>query len=245
MQFVRSEPDSTILGKNIYLISDYSATLKSFKKLEKSFLMDNVVDCFEVKIPVKQIKTIHFFEKHGFCFAEMKITRKLTLDNHSVSENAYFPFKLMVANDSVELNEVLIIAKNYIKDDRFSLSGKFSKSHTLKRIRYYLEKACNAENEFLLCLKNEHSGEIIGYQSGRISGKNEVHLYLSGLKKEYINKHYLSILDTLTLSWLSSQNFRFVNACSSSVNLDEMNIAFQMQGYFIDEANIVLQKWFN
>lgn len=90
----------------------------------------------------------------------------------------------MVVNVSVELNEVLIIAKNYIKDDRFSLSGNFTKLHTLNRIRYYLEKACNAENEFLLCLKNEHSGEIIGYQSGRISSKNEVHLYLSGLRNE-------------------------------------------------------------
>ena len=244
MKIVRSEPDSTLLDKNIYLITTRETSLKNYNNLEEDFLKDNIVDCFEVKIPVKQIKTIHFFEKHGFCFAEMKITRKLTLDNHSVSENAYFPFKLMVANDSVELNEVLIIAKNYIKDDRFSLSGKFTKLHTLNRIRYYLEKACNAENEFLLCLRNEHSGEIIGYQSGRISSKNEVHLFLSGLKREYINRHYLTILDTLTLSWLSSQNFRFVNASSSSVNLDEMNIAFQMQGYCIDEANIVLQKWF-
>ncbi len=245
MKIVRSEPDSKILDKNIYQIAAFEATLKNYIDLEKNFLEDNLVDCFEVRIPVNQIKTIHIFESHAFRFAEMKIIRKLTLEGQSVSENAYYPFKLKPADDTNDLKEVLKAAKYYLKDDRFSLSGKFSKTDTLKRIRYFLKKACDAEDEFLLCLNNEHSGEIIGYQSGQMLGKNEVKLFLSGLKKDYNNKHYLSILNTLTLSWLSSQNVRYVNACSSSVNLNEMNIAFQLQGYYIDEAYIVLQKWFN
>jgi hypothetical protein len=229
----------------MYRIVEYEQGWENYLIFEKKHIDRKCTDYIEISINTINVNTINHFEECGYRFSEFRIERSLFLNDLAINESSYYPYTLDIVADLDTLKKILKIASSIHFDDRFSIGGNVSKGYSTKRNISFLKNAFIKKGEFILYFFNRQNQKILGYQTGKFVNNNEVLLFLSGRSEMYDLNNYHEMFDLLFFKWLSKSKIKFVKAVSSSVNLNELNIAFQSQRFKIDNTSVTLQKWFS
>ena len=92
MKIIKNETDSLVFGKNFLEIKEFSCD-EDFIQFEKDYITNYTPYYVATKIPIENLKEIHFLEKMGFNFIETQIKETLRIKN-LYSPMAFYPYKI-------------------------------------------------------------------------------------------------------------------------------------------------------
>ena len=234
--------DSRILKRKLFEITGFEEDWFSFSKHEPAWIGKYDPDYLQIRIDSKDLDIINYFEDHGFRFAEFKVYRRLATTYDQISSAMLYPYIAELVSDKHQLAKILKIAENSIFEDRFSMDHHFPHELSKQRNLSFIKRSFNNKGEFLLEYLNEQTGQLAGFQSGRFLNSEDVILHLNGIAPGLEVAKYRELFDHLLFNWLKFNKVKFIYAVSSGLNMKEMNLAFNRQGYSIESTSVVLRK---
>lgn len=242
MKIRRLSIDSKILKRNIYELIDFEGEISKFDQLEDSYRKNQAPYYIQICIDISKLDIIHFFEEHGFLFIELKILKKLILDDQLQNTSSTYPYVVKDTTEKSDLNKILLMMRNVMFEDRFSLDSQFDPELAILRNRAFIKKSFSSKDEFLLAFLNSVDQGFLGFQSGKFLNRDTVLLYLNGLNSQINENHFREISNSLLYNWLKIKKIKTVYALSSGVDLKELNLSFSREGYEIDSTKVILRK---
>ncbi len=245
MKLLELRLDSRIFRKRLFRIEDFDHDWSDYENFEYAVISGKQPDYLELFIKTDRTDIIHFFENHGFRFCEFKIIRQLHFPSSPYFQAHSFPYQTEVVTDQTHLRKVIVAASIIKFEDRFSQGLEIDKFLSTKRNLEFLRKSFRKKEEFLLMFSNSQTQQLMGFQSGRFTNRTDAELFLTGLTEEAMSMNFHEVFIHQVHIWLQEKGVRNVTAVSSSINLQEMNIAFRSNQYEIVETKIGLCKWFS
>ena len=242
MKIRRLSIDSKILKRNIYELTDFEDEISEFTRFETSYRKNQDPYYVQICIDLNKLDIIHFFEDHGFRFIEMKIFKKLFLDDQLQNTASIYPYIAKEIAERSDLNKILKLFDKVVFEDRFTMDSQLDPELAILRNRAFIKKSFSSQDEFLLAFLNSVDQGFLGFQSGKFLNRDTVLLYLNGLNSQINENHFREISNSLLYNWLKIKKIRTVYALSSGVDLKELNLSFTREGYEIDSTKVILRK---
>ncbi|MCX6304764.1 MAG: hypothetical protein NT040_07340 [Bacteroidetes bacterium] len=242
MKIAKLAVDSKILKRRLFEIIDFDNDWISFEKQEPELINSKDPHYIQIRIESKNLDIINYFEDHGFRFAEFKIYRRLSTNNDLISSAVLYPFSVRSVTEKKKLNDVLKIAATASFEDRFSMDHHFSEALSKERNLSFIKRSFNRDDEFLLEYFNQQNDRTVGFQTGKFISRSEVMLHLNGVSSDLDGMNYRELFDHLLYNWLKTNKIKFIYAVSSGLNMNEMNLAINRQGYTIESTSVILRK---
>jgi hypothetical protein len=240
MRVNKVDIDSIILGKTFLEIINFSDEV-DFLQFEDKYKEEFNPFYVMCKIPIENINSIHALEKNGFNFIEFQIREVLKLKNR-FNPISFEPYRLEPVLTHEDLNQVLTIASETFKHDRFTAEPLIPKSFSGERYKRYVLKSFETKNEYVYKLVNSTTGEILAFKTHKIINENEALMYLGGVPDKYKKSPIPVISGCLELNGLMDKGVKKVTTHISGSNYGVLNLEINQFGYKVVNAFAVLRK---
>lgn len=237
--------DSAVIGHNLIEIKNFSIT-ENFPSFEKIYCSLYNPICVVCKIPIEDIKSVHFLESYGFNIIEVQA--RLTLILKKEYDTLRYNFTLIEVDNNNDLEEALNIAGTTFTDDRYSIDPYLNsiamKNISGERYRRYTLKSFQMIDERLYVLKRSNNNEVLALGTHQIFNEKEALLFNLGVKNSYKNMGIGVIFEYFRLNQLRKDGIKKVITHISLRNYQSLNIAMNLMRFKIKNNFIVLNKYY-
>jgi len=245
MKYKILEVESMLFNRNIIQLDD-EATATEYEHSEQKLISDTNPYYVQTQLDAGNLSGIHAFEEAGFRYIEFRIFRHLQLVEQAISSRYFFPFGCeLLSNDDDTRQAVLEITAQHGAHDRFWCDPLISRELALKRLELYISKSLSSHpRQFVYGLKNQQTGELVGFRNGIVTEPGQARYFYTFMKKGYNDPKYSSMLETCVQEALIKRKINRIEAISSGSNVPEMNDSSLLQGFVVDRTTVLLRKIF-
>ncbi|NTV75756.1 MAG: hypothetical protein HGA66_16325 [Holophaga sp.] len=233
--------DSEALGRTVLEIREPS-TQADFLSLEAAYRTQHDPRYCVCKLPIEDLEGIHHMEDMGFRFLELQL--KL-VGRPRERDTSAFPYAFSPVAGEAELAEVLEIAGTTFVADRFTVDPLLSLSDpgvSGRRYQLYVEKSYRMENERLFKLVSRESGKIVGFNTHKYLGADEVLMFIGGVLPTLKTTGLGAIADFFLINDLRKRGVRKFYTHVSARNYPVMNLEIAGLGFKVLQNFAILRK---
>ncbi|MDO9152907.1 MAG: hypothetical protein Q7U47_04230 [Paludibacter sp.] len=185
---------------------------------------------------------INLFIKAGFEFIQCRLAIEKTISSQHFN---LYPFELVEITEQKQFNDLLLLCKRIVFDDRYSIDLLIKPAKALERNMYFLKEAFEKKDQFVFLLINRTQNAICGFRSFKVVKNHTASMLLTGITKKDNLFDYAQIISFLELKALNDLNISKVNSVVSVNNFEEINRYIGELGYKVTNSNTVLRKIYN
>ncbi|WP_306598481.1 hypothetical protein [Geothrix sp. 21YS21S-2] len=233
--------DSQALGRTVLELRDPSPHA-DFPSFEAAYRTQHDPRYCVCKVPIEDLEGIHHLEEMGFRFLELQL--KL-VGRPRERDTSAFPFEFSPVAGEAELAEVLAIAGSTFVADRFSVDPILSVSDpgvSGRRYHLYVEKSYRMADERLFKLVNRESGRIVGFNTHKYLGADEVLMFVGGVLPALKTTGLGAITDFFLINELKQRGVRKFYTHVSARNYPVMNLEIAGLGFKVLQNFAILRK---
>lgn len=231
--------DSQALGQTVVDLSEVSA-VDNFLACEREYLARHAPAYVACRLPIEELATLHWLERHGFQFIETLLRMSVQLKRPF--DTTPFPYRFERVETAEMLEPVLEIAANTFVDDRYSIDPLIPQGVSGARYRGYVHKSFEVADEEVYRLVSERSGEVVAFKTHRITGEREGLFLLGGVKNEYKRTAIPAVSEYCELNVLRERGIEKMTTHVSARNYAVMNLEIKGLGFRVEGAFAVLRK---
>lgn len=236
------ELDSDIFGANVCKIVDIDESIL-FSDFEKEYIKKYSPKYVYSKVPIEEIKKIHYLESANFEFIEtqMQLFKRLT----KLYDLSIFEDKLLVqkVTNEKDLDKIYDVSDRCFKFiDRVYIDEKLPINIAQDRYHIYLEKSFKNKNQKFDKLVDLSIGEIIGFHTLLYKDNKSVTLLLGGVLPEYHSSGANYILDYSVYNDLYNSGHKNITTHVSARNTKVINYLTKVLDFKLKKTFVVLRK---
>ncbi|BDU74824.1 GNAT family protein [Mesoterricola silvestris] len=233
--------DSEALGRTVLELREPSIHA-DFAALEAAYLAQHAPRYCVCKLPIEDLEGIHHLEDQGFRFLELQL--KL-VGRPRTRDTSAFPYTFSPVTGEADLAEILEIAQTTFVADRFSVDPLLSATDpgvSGRRYRLYVEKSYREPDERLFKLVSRESGRIVGFNTHRYLGADEVLMFVGGVLPSLKTTGLGAIMDYYLINDLKERGVRKFHTHVSARNYPVMNLEIAGLGFKVLQNFAILRK---
>lgn len=180
MHVSKIEIDSQAFGFAVLAIHDLDIHA-DFAGFESGYLKDHRPGYVSCKLPLGDLRGIHFLESAGFQLVEVQLTGDLTV---RARDTGTLPYAFEKVSSEEVMEEICGIAATAFELDRYSLDPGIG--HRLSGLRYqqYVRKSFYADDEEVCRLFDPATGKTLAFKSHKRLSSTQALVLLSAVRDD-------------------------------------------------------------
>lgn len=236
MRMVHNGVDSWAWGRTVLDLQDFeggdlTAAEARWRKEEPAY-----VAC---KVPSDDLAKIHALEDAGFRFVEFQLRSVLRVRRPWDLEGLPYTYEEV---DAASLPAVLELAASTFTADRFSRDPAVPEGVSGRRYSAYTRQSFNATDELLHRFVHAETGELLGFNSCRITGPKDALLFNAGVAASAQGTGLGVTLNRFAFSDLYERGVRRITTHQSAANHPILNAELAHMGFAVTGSWAVLRK---
>jgi hypothetical protein len=240
MHVSKNDIDSSVVGRAALDLYDVDQTA-NFSLFEDAYRQEYDPSYVAAKLPIDDLASIQFLERHGFAFVETQLRLTHRLRGPYVTHG---PYRFERVTEAHAAEEVLAIAAVAFTQDRFSVDPGLGEGRQLagERYRRYVLQSLERPDERVYRLLNADSGETVAFKTHRIVNPTEALMLLGGVRPDCQAAGVAVISGYHEFNELLQSGVRRFTTHVSVRNLAVVNLEVSSMGFRVKQAFVVLRK---